>query len=907
MDSLWVILISVIYLSLLFGIALFGHRRAKTGHSLVNHPFIYALSLTVYCTVWTFYGSIGLAASSGLEYLPVYLGPAVLAPVWYMLIRKIILISNHLRITSIADFISSRYGKSTLLGVLTTWILLISIIPYISIQLKAIGFSFDILTKDAIPGNLLDASDFYKDKVNYFTILLAIFTILFGTRHLDPFERHEGLVAAIAFESLLKLVAFLTAGIYLVYFAFNGLGDVFYQAMDRSDLRALLTLSDEPATYSHWFWVMILSAFAIMFLPRQFHVTVVENTNISFTRQASWLLPLYLFLICLFVLPIAIIGRISLPENSGHDTFLLSLPLHFDQPWLALLVYIGGFSAAASMVVVSVIAMSIMVSNNLLMPFLLKTRTAAIDGFALPGQRLLEIRRVIIIVVLFLAYGFYSLVSKNFSLVSIGLTSFVAVLQLAPPIIGGIFWTKANKKGAVAGLLAGFTIWFMTLFYPLFAEAGIIDSHFLENGYWSQPSLRPYQFLGLENVTPISNACIWSIIFNAGLFVAVSLSTKQEIEEISQADIFKNINKYSQDPDLRIIGKEASVPQLKKVLVRYLGIQKTRDILSQYTGKVEVVGAAAEQLASTEFINYVEKILAGAFGSSSAHIIMSSEITKENITPQQLISILDQTKKILEYSAELEEKTTKLQETTLELEAANRSLKKLDVMKAEFISTVTHELRTPITSIRSFSQILASHQHLSPEKKEEFLHIILMECDRISRLINQVLHIEKLDNIPIEENQIISVRQTVETSISRFYSVMSEKSITISFSFPEKDISVKMNEDSFLQVMLNLISNAIKFCDSQRGKIHISVTLVDSGQEVTTAVFNNGQHIPDTYKEHIFDKFIQVKEGNVAKPEGSGLGLFITKKIIAQAGGHITYTSEAGKGTTFYFSLPIVR
>lgn len=904
MDALWVILISVLYLLILFSIALYGHKKAKLGQSIVNNPIIYALSLSVYCTVWTFYGSIGLASTSGLEYLPVYLGPAIMAPIGYIITRKIILISNHFRITSIADFISSRYGKSTFLGVITALILLIGIIPYISIQLKAIGFSFDILTYGTDHENILDGSSFYKDKVNYFTLLLALFTILFGTRNLDPFERHEGLIAAIAFESLIKLIAFLAAGVYLVYFAFNGLADVFNQASQSEELKKLLTIPSHASNHSHWFWVLILSGFSIMFLPRQFHVAVVENTNISFTRQASWLLPLYLLLICLFVLPIAIIGRLVFPESISYDTFLLSLPLYYNQSWLALLVYIGGFSAAASMVVVSVIAISIMISNNLLMPFLLKTRTAAIEGFALPAQRLLEIRRIIIVVVLFLAYGFYSIISKSFPLVSIGLTSFVAVLQLAPSIIGGLYWTKANKKGAIGGLLAGFTVWFFTLFLPLFAEAGIVNGLFLEQGYGGQSWLKPYQFLGLENVTPISNACIWSMIFNVGLFVLLSLTTSQEIEEISQADIFKNIEKYSSDPELGLIKKEASVPQLKKVLVRYLGSQKTREILNNYRGKIEAVNSSIDNLASIEFINYVEKILAGAFGSSSAYIIMSSEITKENITPQQLISILDQTKKILEYSAELEEKTKKLTKATRELEEANERLKNLDIMKAEFISTVTHELRTPITSIRSFSQILASKKDLSSQQKDEFLSIILKECDRISRLINQVLEVEKLEHSPSSQEAYSNINEAIKNSLRRLEPQIQEKNIRLSLDLPQEDLKVKLNEDQLLQVMLNLLSNAIKFCDIQRGELEICCTLDSQTSTVNFSVHNNGSPIPEAYQTRIFEKFTQVKEGNLAVPEGSGLGLYITKKIIEQAHGKISFRSSKELGTTFYVSLP---
>jgi len=903
-DIIWVIIISVLYLTLLFGIALYGHKMSRLGKSIVNHPIIYSLSLTVYCTVWTFYGSIGLAAKSGLEYLPVYLGPAILAPVWYIITRKVILISNHLRITSIADFISSRYGKNTFIGVITTLIILIGIVPYISIQLKAIGFSLDILTLDMGSNLNHSVEAFYTDKVNYFTALLALFTILFGTRNLDPFERHEGLIAAIAFESIVKLVSFLAAGIFLVYFVFDGFSDVFQKTFQNEKIIKLITLNREPSQYSHWFWVMVLSGFAIMFLPRQFHVSVVENTNISFTRQASWLLPLYLLLICLFVLPIALIGRIVMTPDTPYDTYLLSLPLHFNQSWLAVFVYIGGFSAATSMVVVSVIAISIMVSNNLLMPFLLKTRTAHIEGFALPSQRLLEVRRIIIIVVLLLAYGFYILISKGFPLVSIGLTSFAAVLQLAPAILGGLFWTKANKKGALTGMIAGFVIWFITLFIPLFAEAGVIDASFLKEGYYGIHFLKPYSLFGIENVTPIANACIWSMIFNSGLFVILSLTTSQSIEEISQADIFINIEKYSNDPEMGIIKKEASVPQLKKVLVRYLGSQKTREVLQNYQGRVDATNTKIDNLASIEFINYVEKILAGAFGSASANIILESEITRENITPQKLLAILDQTKKIIEYSTELEEKTDKLQKATQDLESANESLKKLDIMKAEFISTVTHELRTPITSIRSFSQILASKKDLSEGKKQEFIAIILKECDRISRLINQVLEVEKLEQIETHETELSSINNTVQLALSRLKPLINEKNIQLQLNVTNVDHYVKLNEDKLLQVLLNIMSNAIKFSDKKKGYISV-VTYEDVDKSIIHIdIHNNGEHIPEKYKDTIFEKFIQVKEGNLAKPEGSGLGLFITKKFIEQGGGSISFESKAQHGTTFKIKLP---
>jgi Na+/proline symporter/nitrogen-specific signal transduction histidine kinase len=896
MGAGWVIFVSLLYLVLLFMIAIYGHRLAKSGKSIVNNPYVYALSMTVYCTVWTFYGSVGRATQTGLGFMAVYLGPAVLAPVWYMVMRKIILISKQLRITSIADFISSRYGKSTFLGILTTVILIFGIIPYISIQLKAIGISFDLITQSDITGSFWDSSTFYRDKVNYFTILLALFTILFGTRSLDPNERHEGLIAAIAFESIIKLIAFLAAGIFVVYFVFDGMTDIFTKAALDEKTSKLLTLSNTESAKSNWFWVLILSAVSVMFLPRQFHVSVVENTNVSYVRQASWLFPLYLFLICIFVLPIAIGGLLILPATSEPDMFVLSLPMHFDQGWLALLVYIGGFSAAASMVVVSVISLSITVSNNLLMPLLLKTRTATVDGYALLSERLLYIRRVVIVVIMFLAFGFYKSVSNSFPLVSIGLISFTAILQLAPAIIGGLFWSRANAKGATIGLLAGFFIWFVCLPLPTLSEAGILSQSIIDNGYLGISLLKPYALFGLENVDSISNACIWSMIFNVGLFVAVSLMTTQEVDELAQADIYINIEKYSTIPDIEVLKKEASVQKLKQLLVRYLGANKVRSHLKDFEGKLST---SNDDQASQEFIQYTEKILTGAFGAASAKLLLSSDIRQQNISLEQLNEVINQTKEILEYSLALEEKTEELTKTTNELAALNQRLKELDVMKAEFISTVTHELRTPITTIRSFSQILKSKENIEPSQKSEFLHIILKECDRIARLISQVLEVEKLQSVASTIDSNSHLHTVATSAIQRLQPIADEKKAILIYENNNLDVNISLDEDKLLQVLLNLLSNALKFCAFENGVVKLSVEQFAETNKKVISIFNNGQYIPDEYKNRIFEKFTQVKDGNLAKPEGSGLGLYITKKFVEQGGGVISFTSDVHVGTIF--------
>ena len=904
MDTSIVIIVSLLYLILLFSVAIYGNKMSKSGRSIVNNPYVYSLSLAVYCTVWTFYGSVGRAAETGMGFVAVYLGPAIMAPIWYMIMRKMILISKQLNVTSIADFLSSRYGKSTFLGILTTVILVFGIIPYISIQLKAIGYSFDIITNQDSSYDFWDSSTFYKDKVNYFTILLAVFTILFGTRSLDPNERHEGLIAAIALESIVKLIAFLAAGIFVVYFLYEGLGDIFHKGITDPSTAHLVTLNTDPASATNWFWVLVLSAVSVMFLPRQFHVSVVENNNVSFVRQASWLFPLYLFLISFFVLPIAIAGKLSLPAGSEPDMYLLSLPLFHGHEWLALLVYIGGFSAAASMVVVSVISLSIMVSNNLLMPFLLKTRTAAIEGYALLSDRLLYIRRMVIIVILFLAYGFYKSVSSNFPLVSIGLISFTAILQLAPAVIGGMYWSRANKKGAIAGLIAGFFIWFVTLPIPALAESGIITNALIKEGYFSISWLKPYALFGLENVDHISNACIWSMIFNIGLFVVVSLLTPQDVDELAQGDIYVNIEKYSNSPDMEVIRREASVLKLKQLLVRYLGSGKTRYLLKTYEGKLS---NKSDDDASQEFINYVEKTLTGAFGSASAKLLLSTDIRRQSVTLEQLNELLNQTKDILEYSQALEEKTAELTKTTEELAAVNTQLKQLDALKAEFISTVTHELRTPITSIRSFAQMMENKEDLNPEKKKEFLAIILKECDRIKRLINQVLEVEKIDAEIATSGEYSSIDSTIKLALKRLQPQIEDKNVDLIYQAIDETLKIYLNEDKMLQVMLNLLSNALKFCALNDGVIKISLEKDNEKNVAFLKVYNNGQHISEAYQDKIFEKFSQVKDGNLAKPEGSGLGLYITRKFVEQAGGQVSFVSSENEGTTFLLTFPIYR
>ncbi|TAN48177.1 MAG: histidine kinase, partial [Betaproteobacteria bacterium] len=517
----WVVVAtSFAYLGLLFAIAYYADRRADAGRSLIANPYIYALSLAVYATAWTFYGSVGRAASDGVGFLPIYIGPTLMIALWWVVMRKILRISKEHRITSLADFIASRYGKSALLGGVVTVIAVIGIVPYISLQLKAVSNSFTIVLQ--YPAIVMPAKvgavPVLQDTALWVALSLALFTILFGTRHLYSAEHHEGMVAAIAFESLVKLLAFVAVGVFVTYGVYGGFGDVFARAAADAELRPLLTpLEGVAGGYASWAWLTVLSMLAIMFLPRQFQVTVIENTDEKHLNKAIWLFPLYMLAINLFVLPIAFGGRLHFPGGVvDADTFVLTIPMAERQELLALLVFVGGLSAATGMVIVETIALSTMVCNDLLMPVLLRMKSLRLNERTDLTGLLLGIRRGAILLILLLGYLYFRLAGEAYALVSIGLISFAAVAQFAPAALGGIFWRGGTRRGALAGLAAGFAIWSYTLLLPALARSGWLPIGLLEQGPFGIALLRPLQLFGLSGLDQITHAMLWSMIANLG-------------------------------------------------------------------------------------------------------------------------------------------------------------------------------------------------------------------------------------------------------------------------------------------------------------------------------------------------------------------------------------------------------
>jgi Na+/proline symporter/signal transduction histidine kinase len=904
-----IVLVAFAYLGLLFGIAYYADKRADAGRSIIANPYIYALSLAVYATAWTFYGSVGRAASDGIGFLPIYLGPTLMIALWWLVMRKIIRISKSNRITSLADFISSRYGKSALLGGLVTVIAVIGILPYISLQLKAIANSYAILLQYpeiSMPASQA-AAPLAADTAFWIALILAAFTILFGTRHLDAAEHHEGMVAAIAFESMVKLLAFLAVGLYVTYSMFDGIGDIFAQVQQTPRLSGLLApLEGVAGGYAGWVWLTILSMLAIMFLPRQFQVAVIENKDERHLNKAIWLFPLYMLAINLFVLPIAFGGNLFFAAGSvDADTYVLTLPMAAKQEGLALLVFIGGLSAATGMVIVETIALSTMVCNDLVMPVLLRLKRLRLAEQADLTALLLGIRRGAIVVMLLLGYLYFRLAGEAYALVSIGLVSFAAVAQFAPALLGGIFWKGGTRSGAICGLLAGFAVWFYTLLLPALVRSGWLPEELLLDGPWGIGLLKPQELFGLSGLDQITHAMIWSMIVNVGGYLGVSLLGRQDAQEARQASVFVDAWRESETPRAAFWRGTASASELHRLLTRFLGPEPAEAAFREFA-RTRGMKWPGQLEADASLVHFVEMQLAGAIGAASAHIMVASAVKEEALTVEEVRAMLDEASQVIVYSHRLEQKSKELERATEDLRDANARLKELDRLKDDFVATVSHELRTPLTSIRTFSQILRDNPDLDPAERARQLGIVIKESERLTRLINQILDVSKLESGNVEWNPgPVDMKEIVEDTVAAMSEVFKERSIELHTRMPERVPAVTADLDRIVQVLLNLLSNAAKFCDARHGRVEIALS-EESGY-LRVDVRDNGGGIGQGEQDLVFEKFRQARDAGSGKPEGSGLGLHICRRIVERLQGRIWVASGRGGETCFSFTLPLAR
>ncbi|MES9813976.1 MAG: ATP-binding protein [Candidatus Thiodiazotropha sp.] len=614
-----------------------------------------------------------------------------------------------------------------------------------------------------------------------------------------------------------------------------------------------------------------------------------------------WLFPLYLFLINIFVIPIALAGQLTFAgENVDADTFVLTLPMAHHQGSLTLLAFLGGMSAATGMVIVETIALSTMVCNDLVMPLLLK-RWKQIPPDADLSKLLLRIRRGAIILILLLGFLYFRLAGEAYALVSIGLISFSAVAQFAPAMIIGLYWRGGTRSGALAGLLSGFAIWLYTLLLPSFAKSGWLPAGLLEHGPFAIELLKPQALFGLTGLNEITHCLFWSMSFNIGAYIMFSLWRTPRVDEATQASLFVDALKNQQFLGVGLWRGTAEVKELLHLAERFLGNERARHLFQAFAKRRKLTDI--KQLpADAETVYFAETLLAGAIGSASARVMVSSVTTEETLGMDEVLNILDEASQIRAYSKELERKSHQLEKATRELKEANERLQELDRLKDDFMSSVTHELRTPLASIRAFSEILNDDPDIALDERRRFLGIIVNETKRLSRLVNQVLDLAKIESGRADWNaEDVDLLAIVEEAISSTEQLFADHGTRVIRVLPDHACVVTGDRDRLMQVLLNLLSNAQKFVPERTGEV--TVRLQSKRDRYEVSVSDNGPGIAAKELPNIFEKFRQAGSAS-NKPIGTGLGLPISKKIVEHLGGTIWAESTNENGAIFTFALP---
>lgn len=642
----WLVLtVAIAYIGFLFAIAHYGDRKAARGTNLAGRPVIYALSLGVYCTSWTFLGSVGQAATKGLDFLTIYVGPILLYLFGMGLIRRIVKLAKTERITSIADFIAARYGKNQRLAAVVTIIALIGIVPYIALQLKAVSQSVTTLVEHLEFG--LVPTPFHPDVPLTVALSMAAFACLFGTRHIDSTEHQSGMMLAIAAESVVKLLALTAVGLYVCFALFDGPADLAHAAAENPIASQLL---GRGISGGNWLVMTVLSMFSILLLPRMFHVGVVENHSTDELKVARWLFPGYLVAINAFVVPIAVAGLVRYGTVIDADGYVLRLPLDAGSPFVTLFAFIGGLSAATAMVIVATVALSIMVCNELVAPVLV--RRVGADGEDEPNmvRRLLMVRRIAIFTILALAYAYHRAVGDASALSEIGQLAFAAIAQFAPAFFGALLWRRGTARGAIAGILVGFAVWVYTLAMPTFVEAGYGSSALLQNGPFGIWLLRPQALFSI-GFDPFAHGVFWSLVFNCAAFVSVSLLRMPEPIERLQANVFVPSD-FVPTPALRRWRTAVTVDDLVSTVARYLGEERAQRAFRDFA-RTHSVALVPDNPADLHLLRFAEQLLAAAIGAASSRLVLSLLVKRRDPSTKAAIKLLDDASAAIQYNRDL--------------------------------------------------------------------------------------------------------------------------------------------------------------------------------------------------------------------------------------------------------------
>lgn len=640
-----IIAVALAYIGALFVVASLGDRRSLRRPGGRGRPMIYALSLGVYCTSWTFFGAVGLAAGHGFDYLTIYVGPILVWSLGYPVIRRIVRLAKAEHITSIADFLAARYGKSQAVAATVALIAVVATLPYIALQLKAVSSSVAALISFD-HGEPMGPVPVIGDVALLVALTMAAFAVLFGTRHIDATEHQEGLMLAVATESVVKLVCLVAVGIYVTFHLFDGPADLWAKA-EQTGATAVLRNGGQGGTLIAQ---TLVSVFAILMLPRQFHVTVVENNADREIRRATWMFPLYLIAISLFVVPIALAGLIRLGRDVPGDLFVLALPMHAGDGFVTMVAFVGGLSAATAMVIVACVALSIMICNDLVMPFLLRRRPDDALNRRDIGSLVLVVRRIAIFVLMVAGYVYYRAAGNSAALSTIGFLSFAAIAQLAPAFLIGLVWRGATARGAIAGMVTGFALWLYTLMLPALAGAGLVSAAVLHSGPFGLEFLKPEALFGIA-FEPFTHGVFWSLTLNALVLATVSALGRPRPIERAQASIFVP-PQFAPAPSYRRWRTSVTVDDLRTTVARYIGEERTERSFNRYAREQ---GATLEPLmpASVDLLRFAEQMLASAIGAASARLVLSLLLKRRDPSTKAAMKLLDDATEAIQYSRDL--------------------------------------------------------------------------------------------------------------------------------------------------------------------------------------------------------------------------------------------------------------
>ena len=882
MNSYLLFALVILYLGILFFIAYFAEKKRSS--FWVNNPYVYSLSLAVYCSAWTYYGSIGVAANQGLEYMAIYVGPIIIIPSWIYLNSKIIRISRVNKISSIADFIGLRYGNSRSLSAIIALVCILAIIPYIALQIKSISETFHLITETENSTSIL------LDSSTYVVIIIALFSSYYGTKYVDASEKRLGIISAVAAESFFKLIFFVILGLFVVYGVFNGFEDIYRQAEKLPDFAAKNSFNGLEGSFN-WFLMLMLSMSAIFLLPRQFHTAIIENRKEKHIKTAIWLFPLYLLIFNFFVFPIAWGGKILFfGQEVNPELYSILIPQKFGNIFISTLVFFGGLSACISMIIISSISLSIMLSNNIIIPY------GWLDKFKSENdtdntKSIVNIRKVSIFLLIISGFIFYKYLLLGKSLFSIGLVSFVLIAQLGPSFFGAIFWRRGTYAGSVSGIIVGVLLCFLGLILPSFSE-NFVQSEFYQSEFFS--------FFKIPYLSPITQIFFWSMLVNSALFILISANTVSNYRERNYAELYVDIDDYIQNHENAYIWKgTANVSDIQKILGRFLGQKKTEQALKIFNLKYNITDES--DTADSRFIKFSENLLSGRIGTASAKILIEGVTKEDKISLPEVLQILEESKENISINKQLSEQSSQLLKLSGDLQVANINLIEKDQQKDEFLDSVAHELRTPLTAIRATSEILLDDEDMPAELKKDFLENIISESDRLNEIINDILYLDKLEtgtiSLHISENNII---ETFKKSLKPLLHLFDQRHLHHSEVHLLENEIYRFDEQRMIQVFQNILGNALKFTNEQG---MIQTKFQEKDDQLKISIFNTGKTIPEEDLEFIFDKFYQSKNQNLRKPIGSGLGLAICKKIMIAQNGNIEVKNKE-IGVSFEIYLP---